>query len=404
MKLGIVVPRYGDDAVGGAEKAMRMIGERLVSLKRWDVEVFTTCARSAITWEDVEEPGTSVFNGVTLHRFTSESGRSPEWRAVADRVDCSPSSVDVHGQNMYFDQQGPVCPDVLDAAEASNADLVAFSPYLFWPAVRGVQRLADRSILHGAAHDEAALQLDLVQQMYSAARGLSYYTDAERLLAERLFPIAHKPTVTLGLGIDVPDDQHRVDQHRVGQHMIDAATGQFGLTDRPYVVCVGRLENGKGARALDAFFREYKRRSPGPLALAFVGPASETLEPHDDIVITDVVDEATKWALVRGAQVSISPSAMESFSMVILEAWMADTCVLVNAQCGATVEHAERSHGGLWFGDYVEFEVAMDTLMASSSLRQRLAANGRSYAEDKFAWSAVIDRYTRFCEMVLARS
>ena len=31
MKLGIVVPRYGDDAVGGAEKAMRMIGERLVA-------------------------------------------------------------------------------------------------------------------------------------------------------------------------------------------------------------------------------------------------------------------------------------------------------------------------------------------------------------------------------------
>ena len=45
MKLGIVVPRYGDDAVGGAEKAMRMIAERLVEWHGWQVEVFTTGAR-----------------------------------------------------------------------------------------------------------------------------------------------------------------------------------------------------------------------------------------------------------------------------------------------------------------------------------------------------------------------
>ena len=392
MKLGIVVPRYGDNAVGGAEKAMRLIGERLVASHGWHVEVFTTCADSAITWEDVLAPGDSTFNGVHVHRYESKAGRDPQFGVVVERVEQSPTTVNEAGQDLFVDRQGPLCPDVLEAAEGSGAELVAFSPYLFYPAIRGVPLLGDRSILHGAAHDEAALHLDIVQKMYTAAGALSYYTDAERHLVERLFPVRHKPRVTLGLGIDEPDETGDIEDVR----------GTFGLGDRPYVVCVGRVENGKGARALDSFFREYKARRPGPLALVFVGPASEQLDPHPDIVVTDVVDEATKHALVSGAIVSISPSAMESFSMVILESWVANTPVLVNAQCGATVEHASRASGGLWFDGYPTFEAALDRLLDDEALRDELATNGANYTRTHFSWEAVIGRYVQFCTTVLA--
>ena len=33
------------------------------------------------------------------------------------------------------------------------------------------------------------------------------------------------------------------------------------------------------------------------------------------------MSEADKWDIVRDATVSISPSALESFSLVVLEAW-----------------------------------------------------------------------------------
>ena len=397
MKLGIVVPRYGHDAVGGAEKAMRMIGERLVAHHSWQVEVFTTCAHSALTWEDVEVPGESVYNGVVVHRFASRAGREPGWGSVATRVDQSPTTIDEIGQHMFVDGQGPLCPEVIDAAEASANDLIAFSPYLFYPAVMGVPRLGNRSILHGAAHDEPALRLDIMQHMYGAAGALSYYTDAERILVERLFPVRHKPHITLGLGIDdqsgEPDDSQRT---------FDAALEQFGLAHRPYVVCVGRVENGKGARALDGFFREYKRRRPSDLALVFVGPANEQLDDHPDIVVTGLVEETEKRALVSRAEISISPSAMESFSMVVLEAWAAGTPVLVNARCGATVEHASRAGGGLWFDGYVSFEVALDHLLNDADLRRELAANGATYSAEHFGWNVVIGRYVQFCRRLLA--
>jgi len=392
VKLGIVVPRYGGEAVGGAEKAMRMIGERLVARDGWQVEVFTTCARSALTWEDEEAAGDSVSNGVVVHRFRSLSGRDPEWGPVAARVEQSPASVDKIGQDLFIDRQGPLCPDVIDAAEASDNELVAFSPYLFYPAVRGVPRLAERSILHGAAHDEPALHLGLMEHMYSAAGGLSYYTDAERNITEQLFNVRHKPHVVLGLGIETTSPTQS------GHEVRDT----FGLGDRRFAVCVGRVENGKGARALDGFFREYKRRNPSDLALVFVGPANEQLDPHPDIFVTDTVDEAAKHALVAEAEVSISPSAMESFSMVVLEAWAAGTPVLVNGRCGATVEHASRSGGGLWFDSYVSFEVCLDRLLTDSALRTTLAERGLTYLQQQFSWDAVLDRYVVFCARLLA--
>ena len=59
MKLGLVVPRYGVDVVGGIEHWLRLLCEHLVAMKGWDVDVFTTCAVSAATWADELAPGDS---------------------------------------------------------------------------------------------------------------------------------------------------------------------------------------------------------------------------------------------------------------------------------------------------------------------------------------------------------
>lgn len=73
MKLGLVVPRYGEDVVGGIEHWLRLLGEHLVAMKGWDVRVFTTCAVSAATWADELAPGISELHGVTVHRRRSVS-------------------------------------------------------------------------------------------------------------------------------------------------------------------------------------------------------------------------------------------------------------------------------------------------------------------------------------------
>jgi glycosyltransferase involved in cell wall biosynthesis len=137
--------------------------------------------------------------------------------------------------------------------------------------------------------------------------------------------------------------------------------------------------------------------------MALVGPVSVELDPHPDIVVTGTVDEADKWDIVRDALVSISPSALESFSLVVIEAWVDRVPMLVNGTCGPTREHCERSGGGLWFTSYPEFEATLDRLVRDDALRATLGERGRQYVDRYYEWPALIPRYVDFLEEAVAR-
>jgi glycosyltransferase involved in cell wall biosynthesis len=94
---------------------------------------------------------------------------------------------------------------------------------------------------------------------------------------------------------------------------------------------------------------------------------------------------------------------MESFSLVVLEAWADSVPVVVNATCAPTREHATRSGGGLWFGSYREFEAVMDRLLGDAELRATLGRRGRAYVDEHYQWPVLIRRYQQFLEEVVAR-
>ena len=392
MRLAYVVPRYGIEVVGGAEYAARMLAERLVAQCGWEVEVLTTCALDARTWADEYPPGQVEINGVRVHRFRSRSGRDPGFEAFSAPVLADPGAASPAAQQRWIELQGPVCPDVVEAARDGDADLVAFYPYLYWPTVHGVPALGRRAVMHPAAHDEAPIRLPIFEGVFAGARGLVFQTEGERRLASRLFPsVAATPQILLGLGAEP------------GPGKTEAARADLGLGERPYLLCLGRVDEGKGTTLLARYFAAYKQRHPGPLALVLAGPVVSRPPPHPDVVVAGPVDEATKWGALRGATAFVSPSPMEAFSLVVLEAWLAGRPVLVNAACPATTEHVQRSGGGLWFGGYGQFEVAVERLTGDATLADRLAAAGRTYAERTFAWPGLIDRYRAFLEAVAAR-
>ena len=154
---------------------------------------------------------------------------------------------------------------------------------------------------------------------------------------------------------------------------------------------------------LAEYFAEYKERHPSDLALAFVGPVSVEAPDHPDIVATGTVSEADKWDLLAGAEVMVSPSAYESFSLVLLEAWTLGVPVLVNGGCAATMEHCRRSGGGLWFDSYRMFEVAVDRLTGNADLRASLGDAGRRYTDRYYRWDSIIERYAEFLGAAVAR-
>jgi glycosyltransferase involved in cell wall biosynthesis len=180
----------------------------------------------------------------------------------------------------------------------------------------------------------------------------------------------------------------------------DAGSVPSAVGERPYLLCLGRVDDGKGTAMLARFFAAHKERHPGPLALVYAGPVVHRPPAHPDIVVLGEVDEGAKWALLGGARALVNPSGYEAFSIVVVEAWFAGTPVVVNAGCAATREHCERSGGGLWFGGFAEFEAVVEMITTDDGLRAALEQRGRRYAEAHFRWPRIIDRYQAFLEGV----
>jgi glycosyltransferase involved in cell wall biosynthesis len=284
--------------------------------------------------------------------------------------------------------QGPCNPDLIAAAAASDADLVVFYPYLYHPTVFGVPAVGRRAVMHPAAHDEPPLRMPIFGPVFGGVSGLVFQTWSERRLVERLYPIGATRQVALGLGIEEgpgsPEDAREV----------------FGVGDAPYLIYVGRLDDGKGTGMLARFFATFKERHPGPLKLVLAGSIADEPLPHPDIVVTGPIDEATKWGGLRGSIALVSPGAFEAFSLIVIEGWTAGVPVVVHGRCGPTKEHCERSGGGLWFDGYATFEAVIGRLAADGPLRTELARRGRAYVDAEFRWPTIIKRYAAFLEDV----
>jgi glycosyltransferase involved in cell wall biosynthesis len=368
-----------------------MLAEHLVADRGDQVEVFTSGALDALTWRDELPAGTEEINGVTVHRIASEAGRGEGFHPLSGRLLADPASAGQEDQERWVDLQGPKSPALLDAVEASDADVIAFYPYLYYPTIRGLPRVRERAILHPAAHEEPALHLSLFDALFSECRGFAFHTRSERQLVASRFGVGATPQVVVGLGVDEVAGA------------ADGARAQFGLGDAPYLLCIGRVDDKKGTGILWRYFRSYKERHPGDLRLVLVGQIVDPPEDERDIVMTGLIDDASKWGLLRGARALVAPSPFESFSLTVVEGMTAGAPTIVNAVCGATREHCEQSGAGMWFEGFAEFEAVLDRMLGDARLHETMRQNGFRYVDTTYRWPVIMERYGTFLEEFVAR-
>jgi len=368
-----------------------MLAEHLVADRGDEVEVFTSAALDALTWRDELPVGTESINGVTVHRIASEAGRGEGFHPLSGMLLADPEHAGEEDSQRWVDLQGPKSPALLRAVEESDADVIAFYPYLYYPTIRGLPLVQERAILHPAAHEEPALHLPLFDTLFSQCRGFAFHTRSERRLVVDRFGVATTPQVVVGLGVEE------------GGGTAASARAAFGLGDAPYLLYIGRVDDKKGTGILWRYFRAYKERHPGDLLLVLAGQIVNPPEDGRDTVVTGMIDDESKWGLLRGAHALVAPSPFESFSLTVIEGMTAGAPAIVNAACGATREHCEQSGAGLWFDGYAEFEAVLDRMMSDGALHETMRENGRRYVETTYRWPVIMERYGVFLEDFVRR-
>ncbi len=380
MRVAFVVPRYGPDVVGGAEMLTRGLATHLAAAGT-AVDVLTTCACDHLTWENVLRPGLARDEGVTVRRFPVKRRNARQHGWLHQRIQRG-GRLTVEDE-LRWAEESVSSPELYAHLVRHRAayDVVCFAPYLHGTTLWGVQLVPERAVLIPCLHDEPFAYLTVVRALFETSRGFIFNAPPEAALAEKLYGLGDRPAGVVGLGFDPPTPTDSAAFRR--RHRLDG----------PILLYLGRKEVGKNVPLLIQYILRYRRTHGARVTLVLAGEGPVGVPPGmAGVRDLGYLDAAEKAAAYAAATVVCQPSVNESFSIVLMEAWLQGTPVLVHAGCAVTTYHAFRADGGLAFGDFYEFAEALSLLLEDEDRRRALGAHGRAYVEAEYAWPAVTAR------------
>ncbi len=381
-KIAFVVQRYGLEVMGGSELHCRLVAERLARAGH-ECTVYTSAAKDYITWRNEYPPGESEVGGVRVKRYPVARERDiAAFNAYSDWIFFNPHTTE--DEILWMERQGPASPALVQAVERESADYdhVIFFTYLYFNTYWGLRGVEGRKTLVPTAHDEPALRLGIMKEVFAAPDAFMFNTESEKAMLGRYFSFEGKYQDTVGVGVDLPEAVDTKGFRRA--HRIDF----------PYILYAGRIEPGKGCAELLEYFGRTERAHPG-LRLLLIGNKLMDLPEDPRVRYLGFVSAEEKTAAMAGALATVHPSHFESLCMAALESLAVRTPVLVQEAADPLMQHAVRGRSGLSFRNAEEFAAALDLLVGDERLRKALGLNGRAYVEADYTWEKVIGKYER---------
>jgi glycosyltransferase involved in cell wall biosynthesis len=347
------------------------------------VELWTTCVRDHFTWENVYPAGRSELNGVVVRRFPITSRDAGRQAAIESKLNTS-GRLTATEQEFWLESAAHSAPLYSHIAQnARHFDAVVVLPYASPLAHYAAWSAPENVIFWPCLHDEPYAYMEPVRLLLENVRGVMFNSPEEGDLALKKLGISPRKAAVLGEGVlleEAPPLPHSPETKANGKG-----------ADLAYV---GRLEAGKNLLLLYDYMQRYTQNG-GQVRLVVMGRGP--LEPPNQPAFEyrGFVSDTEKAATCAAALALCQPSLNESFSLAIMESWLAGRPVLVHEECAVTREHVRRSKGGLWFYSAEEFGGALDWLAAHPDRASQMGQNGRHYVLQNYTWPAVAERFER---------
>lgn len=385
-KIGFVAPWYGDSIPGGAEMELRELVRHLLSAGV-DCEVLTTCVKQfASNWStNYHRAGLTCENGVPVRRFKVQKRNAELFDSINAKL--------MRGQGVSDEEEDTFQREMINSPELyeymdehqNEYGLFVFIPYMFGTTYYGCQVCPEKAILIPCFHDEAYAHMGNMKKTFSAVRGMVFNSKAEQDLASRLYGVQGDAFVQIGIGLDtsfVANADRFRSKHRV---------------EEPFILYAGRKDEGKKVDVLIDYFTRFKKRKLSDLKLVLIG-GGEIEIPSKDIIDLGFLPVQDKYDAYAAAMLFCNPSQFESFSLVIMESWLAGRPVLVNGNCAVTRSFVSQCNGGLYYENYYEFEKCVEWMAENADVSEQMGANGRKFVKNNFEWNVIVGKYKTYFE------
>jgi glycosyltransferase involved in cell wall biosynthesis len=201
----------------------------------------------------------------------------------------------------------------------------------------------------------------------------------------------------------IPEDYRAIDN--------DGFRTDQGLSPNPFVLFVGRLNSIKGPDLLLRAFNLVKDYLPD-YHLVYAGLDCGMLRELKDIVaefrINDRVhfigwvDGDQKSKAFHAADLLVIPSRSEVMSIVLLEAGVTATPVLVTDKCGVN-EIAEIGGGQVVSASTDGVKQGLLEMLSSPDRLRSMGENLRAFVQSRFTWDIIVERYIELYGEILAK-
>ena len=380
-KVAIVVQRCHESIVGGSESLAWQYATLLKD--RYEVDVLSTTAIDAAYWSNVLPAGSEVREGIRLQRFHVDIGYSPYRTELFTRMLLDFEKFGVgrnratDGGTKHFPWSIALQEELVRRIGPHSESLVQYVrnnwqsyraiivvTYLYPTAYFSLLEIPQgRALFAPTLHDEPPAYLSIYQHAARRAHSLIWLTEAERRLGTDLWGELPGRTVAMA---------------------IDAVPREPAQLSSPYLLYCGRIDPNKGCATLFDYFIRFKQEHPSPLRLVLTGKDDVPVPDHADIDFRGFVSAEEKFSLMAGAQVYMTPSARESFSIVAMEAMAQRTPVLASAESEVLADHIAESGGGSIYHDYEGFAARLNEMLANESVRGQMGARGRNYVISRY--------------------
>lgn len=409
-KLAIVVQRYGIEVNGGAEYHARVLAEKLT--EKYSVEILTTTAIDYKNWENHYPEGLELINNISVFRFPTIDKKTNATKIARRKLVLSfklsrllqSSSIlnfiekklnitnvnEKHIEN-WIEGQGPYCPDLIQYISKNKNiyDVFIFFTYLYYPTVKGMPLVAEKSIFVPTAHNEKILFTKAYEKIFSIPKFIMYNTRPEKNLIENHFKNISENSDFAGVGIE--------------KYNGELAKLPEELIPKKYFLYIGRIEAAKGCEQLVKYFINFIKKHPNykDYILVLVGKNYMKKVNHPNIIYTGFVTEGLKYSLLKNAKALLMPSFYESLSLVTLEAMNEGIPVIVNKKCEVLYDHILASNSGAAYESEKSFSIILENYINKSLEILTNEGNlAQKYIEKNYNWSFILEKFEKAINLI----